>query len=506
MSKNKKIIYIAGLIILAIIVIAIALPSKAPLKAVERKENIEIYPDYQGIVIPPNIAPLNFKVNTSSRKVKAEFIAADGYKFVIDSRGVTIDIPINKWKKLLGRSIGKEYTIRIYTKEGGKWTKYSTYTNKVSKEKIDSHIAFRKISAGYILWEKMGIYQRNIENFEQKPIMLNERTNSNCMNCHSFGKNDPEKMMIHLRKAPGGTILYNNEEVRFINTSTPSTISAGVYPSWHPGGKLIAYSVNIIEQKFHSGGDGKIFVYDKASDIVVYDIEKNIVTTSPAVSTNSLENLPEWSSDGNYIYYINGPKYDPEAALSSVRYDLMGISYDHPTGIWGSPDTLLKASDTGMSITFPKASPDGKYLVFCMSDHGYFTVHNNSSDLYIMDLETMQYKKLDVNSDNVESYHSWSSEGRWMQFISKRLDGLYSRVYFCHIDKSGNASKPFILPQKDPEYYSTLTSNYNRPEFIKGEVKISPAKLSERAFSEVEGVVFDPDVEIDALSGATRIK
>ncbi len=505
MSKTKLIYPI--LILSAVVVIIISvLPVSVPDNAEISDERINIYPDYQGLVIPSNIAPLNFRTESKTEKIKVEFESKDGYKFVIKSKGKTIFIPIKKWKKMLEKSKGGEYTFTIYEKgERGKWIKHQEYKNKVAEENIDSHIAFRQIGAGYILWSKMGIYQRNIENFDQSPILLNDRTNENCMNCHSFCNNDPEKMMIHLRRPPSGTLLYDNKDLKFINTSTPNTMSAGVYPSWHPGGKHIAYSVNIIEQKFHSGKEGKIYVYDKASDIVVYDIEKNMITTTPALSTKSLENLPEWSPSGDYIYYINGPKYDQESALQDVKYDLMGISYNVSTNKWGIPDTLLKAKDTGMSISFPKASPDGKTIVFCMSEYGYFTVHNQSSDLYIMDLSTKEYRKLELNSDDVESYHSWSSDGRWLQFISKKLDGLYSRVYFSYIDKEGRASKPFILPQEDPEYYSTLLVNFNRPEFIKGKVSVGASVLAEKAFEEAEKVKFDPKVRVDGLSGASRI-
>ncbi len=505
MSTARKIIY-PILILAAVVVIIYALPVSVPGNAESSNEKITIYPDYQGLVIPSNIAPLNFRAESKTEKIKVEFKAKDGYKFVVKSKGKTIYIPIKKWKKMLEKSKGGEYTFILYEKgERGKWIKYPEYKNTVAEEKIDSHIAFRHIGAGYILWSEMGIYQRNIENFDQSPILLNDRTNKNCMNCHSFCNNDPGKMMIHLRRPPSGTLLYDNKEIKFINTSTPSTMSAGVYPSWHPGGKHIAYSVNIIEQKFHSGKEGKIYVYDKASDIVIYDIEKNMITTSPVISTKRLENLPEWAPSGDYIYYINGPEYNQDAALQDVKYDLMGISYNINTNKWGEPDTILKAKDTGMSISFPKTCPDGKSIVFCMSDYGYFTVHNKSCDLYLMNLSTKNYKKLELNSDDVESYHSWSSEGKWLQFISKKLDGLYSRVYFSYIDKEGKSSKPFILPQEDPDYYSGLLLNYNRPEFIKGKVDPEASVLAEKAFMEAEKVKFDPNVKVDGLSGASKI-
>jgi Tol biopolymer transport system component len=92
-----------------------------------------------------------------------------------------------------------------------------------------------------------------------------------------------------------------------------------------------------------------------------------------------------------------------------------------------------------------------------MADQGYFSVHYTSSDLYIMDIATREYSKLPINSDHVESFHYWSSNSKWLMFISKRLDNLYSRVYFTHIDEKGNASSLFSCHKQTPKQTERLT-------------------------------------------------
>ena len=82
-----------------------------------------------------------------------------------------------------------------------------------------------------------------------------------------------------------------------------------------------------------------------------------------------------------------------------------------------------------------------------------------------------------VTSDT-ESYHSWSSNSRWIVFSSRRIDGLYTRPYFAYIDEEGNASKPFLLPQKDTDYYHRFMKSYNIPEFITGKVSSKIRALS----------------------------
>jgi hypothetical protein len=74
------------------------------------------------------------------------------------------------------------------------------------------------------------------------------------------------------------------------------------------------------------------------------------------------------------------------------------------------------------------------------------------------------------------------------------------------VDSAGSVSKPFLLPQKDPDYYDAHVFNFNRPVFIKDKVSVGADKLTKAAYAQKKNVVFDPDVDVDALSGATRIE
>ncbi|MBN2521404.1 MAG: PD40 domain-containing protein [Bacteroidales bacterium] len=506
MKKITKYLIIV-VAVLAVLILARRLSSPGiPVDCVKNGRIPEIFPDYTDITVPVNIAPLNFKIINKAKKFRVSFSGSKCKAFVIKTKENKVIIPERKWRKFIKSNSNDSISIQIYAKNNNSgWEQYKTIRLFIASDKMDSYIVFRHINTGYILWEKMGIFQHNIENYKKTPILLNERTDRNCMNCHTFCNQNPGQMLIHLRTPPSGTILYKDNEVKFINTGTPYTMSAGVYPSWHPDGNLIAFSVNLINQQFHAASQRNIYVFDRASDIVVYDIDLNEVTTCPELSTKSLENLPAWSPDGKFLYYISGVPYDKKMPDSLVKYDLLRIPFDAQYKKWGKPDTILTAKETGQSISFPEISPDGRFLIFCMAQYGYFNIHSPGSDLYIMDLENMNYSKLPVNSNYTESFHSWSSNSRWLLFVSKRLDGLYSRVFFSHIDTAGNASKPFLLPQKDPDYYETLLLNYNRPVFVKNKIKISANKLSKKAFSGTVNATFDKNVNIDALSGATRI-
>ncbi len=124
--------------------------------------------------------------------------------------------------------------------------------------------------------------------------------------------------------------------------------------------------------------------------------------------------------------------------------------------------------------------------MFTLAAYGNFSIWHKDADLYQVDLSTGVYRPLAVlNSEDVESYHSWSSNSRWVVFSSRRIDGLYTRPYIAYVDADGNEHKPFLLPQKDTDYYAGLMKSFNVPEFITGEVKANAYTIS-RTIREIE--------------------
>ena len=96
-------------------------------------------------------------------------------------------------------------------------------------------------------------------------------------------------------------------------------------------------------------------------------------------------------------------------------------------------------------------------------------------------MHTGKWKKLDINSDEVDSFHSWSSNSRWIVFSSKREDGLFTKLYFSYIDSLGTAFKPFLLPQEDPSFYDRYLEIFNVPEFTREKIKVSANDIAEAA-------------------------
>lgn len=509
---NNKVKYAVtigvGIIVLLVIFLKI-IPASIPV--IDNYNQVDrlprIYPDYTGTVIPPNIAPLNFRINEPGAQYYIKVFSKNGESIDLVSDEPNIIIPVDSWKELLSNNLEQELYFEIYIKNSDdQWQKYKKISNRIAKEKIDSYLAYRLLHPCYHYWQKVGIYQRNLETYDEKPVLLNSATDQSCMNCHSFRNNDPNSMMLHLRGGPGnGTLISQTGKTIKVNTATAFN-KAGSYPAWHPDGKMIAFSVNDLILFFHAVGESRD-VLDRASDLVIYDINNNTITTCPEISDSErMETFPAWSPDGKYLYFCSAPKMDSFVKVQDgtvifnyfeIRYDLMRIRYESETKKWGSLETVLSSAETEMSITEPRISPDGRYLLFTGADYSNFPIYLKSSDVYLLDLETGKYFKPNVNTDQTESFHSWSSNSRWFVFSSKRDDGFCARPYFSYLDKNGKAYKPFVMPQKDPEFYSGFLTTYNVPELITGPINVSPQKLIETAYDKESALQakLDPNVK-----------
>jgi len=439
-----------------------------------------IDPDYSGVIIPPNIAPLNFKITEKGSLFFVRFSADSETIIETASKDGIISIPEGKWKKFLNENKGRDFNIDIFLKDKkAGWSKFSTITNKIAPEPIDPYITYRLLYPGYESWKEIVIKQRNLESFREKSIIENSLVEENCLNCHSYNNTgNSDNFMFHMRGSLGGTYFYSAGDFKKVNLKTAEMKNGAVYPRWHPSGRFVAFSSNKIVQQFHSVLSKKVEVSDLESSLVLYDVEKNeIMDIKLPDNEKYMDTYPEWSPDGKYLYFCRAPEVGEEFIYDSVRYDLCRVSFDPSTRKTGALELILNASAKNKSVSFPRISPDGNYIVITLHNYGCFPIWHKEADLYEIDLISMKPVAMHLNSDFTDSYHSWSSNSRWLVFSSKRDDGLTARFYISHIDENGASGKPFIMPQKDPEFYGRFLKSFNLPELSTLEVNVNPGKI-----------------------------
>jgi Tol biopolymer transport system component len=377
-------------------------------------------------------------------------------------------------------------------------------------------MSYRLISPSYVTYEELTLNQRCLENYDERVMVDNmlcglEKTGQ-CVNCHNFQKYDPKRMQFHARQFHGGTVIVYDGEVKKINMKCDSIISAGVYPAWHPWLPIIVYSTNHTGQSFHTRNPNKIEVFDSASDLIVFNVKTNEVSNIEN-DPDEFEVFPAWAPDGKTLYYCSahfefrdtvGADVETIMRSKEIKYSLYKKSFDPETMRFGprelvniensklkianysAPDSAanLQSSifnvQSSMSVTLPRVSPDGRFLMFTQGNYGVFHIWHHEADLYLMDLQTGEVRAMDeINSPDTESYHSWSSNGRWVVFSSRRNDGGYTRPFIAHIDEQGRGAKPFELPQRDPDYHRQFMKSYNVPELMHGPVEITPQQFAD---------------------------
>jgi len=175
-----------------------------------------------------------------------------------------------------------------------------------------------------------------------------------------------------------------------------------------------------------------------------------------------------WSPGGESLVFARAAATDPNppgvplAQFSNdpnelqIQYDLYRIPFRGGQG--GTPEPIAGASGNGMSNTFPKVSPDGRWIVFVQCRNG--ELMRPDSQLYIVPAGGGRARRMRCNTSRMNSWHSFSPNGRWLVFSSKSRSP-YTQMYLTHIDADGNDSPPILID-------NTTASNraVNIPEFV----------------------------------------
>ncbi len=476
----------------------------------------KIFPDYTDVTVPANIAPLNFAVMEPGSEAVARFTFPGGEHTYGDGKKIIIDE--DEWKEMTNAAKGKDITVDVFSNNNGKWTAFRSFKISIAEEEIDQYISYRLIQPSYVAYEDISISQRDLTTFEESTIYSNQSVsdekNGQCINCHSYQNFRTDHMLFHMRQSYGGTMIVNGGSVKKMDLKTDSTISAGVYPAWHPSLNIIAFSTNKTGQSFHTKDIAKIEVQDTESDLILYDVDKDEVSYISR-DEDELEVFPTWAPDGKTLYYCSAHFVytgrdesvkdslvaDTMAPIAKeteliqrykeCKYNIYKKSFDPKTHKFGPRELVYDATASDKSATLPRLNADGRYLAFAEGPWGCFHVWHPQADIQLLDLKTgKKVSSYIINSNRAESYPVWSSNGRWIIFESRRDDGNYTRPFIAYFDKKGKLYKAFEVPQKDPSFYTFFLRSYNRPEFMVESVKVTPKEFTSVAKADAKNVKF----------------
>lgn len=450
---------------------------------------VRVRPDVFNVVMPPNIAPFNVDVTETSpgAAIRLAYRAPNGDELA--ATGAKIRFPIGAWHAFLGAHPGESLTVTLDV--DGK--NLLTATNTVAREPIDSHLTYRLIQPGYAGHNRIGIYQRELATFKETPVYRNDQSeNRQCMNCHTYNQGKADTWMFHVRYHDAGTIVHSPKYGFYkVDLSVPGLYGGCTYPAWHPSGDFITFSVNETRQHFYESRVNKVEVFDVSSDLVHYSLKDQTITTIES-DPSRFECYPTWSPDGRWLYTtarrtpwqtlptaVKDREHLVVVTTTNACYDLVRRGYDPATRRFSPPETLVDGPANNLSVTLPRVSPDGRWLVFSGASYGINLLWHPDSDIWIVDVTEGRVRRAnEINSAGPESYFCFSTTGRWCVFSSRRDDGCYTRPYIAAFDaRTGQFSKPFLLPFESPADHDARMQSFNIPEFSNGPVSVTPRQL-----------------------------
>ncbi len=446
-----------------------------------------IYPDYIGVTIPSDIAPMNF--NVEAEGTDAVFVAVQGSQGGrLETAGEWADFDLDEWRELTEMNRGGELTFSVWARKDGRWLQYNDFVMHVSENDLDEWgVTYRRIKPGYEVGGDIGIFQRSLSTFDEYAIVTETALPGKCFNCHTVNRTDPKQVTLQVRGEGGGTLVTLDGKQNWLNTKTATTRAAGSYSYWHPDGDYVVTTASAVHQCFFTGTRQRIEVFHSFSDIEVLDTRTNELILTPLLRTDDLEIFPAFSHDGRWIYYSTSKYCNLPAEYEKVKCSICRIGFDAATGQFGQEvDTLVNARFTDRSYVIARPSYDGRWLMYNVASRGNFPVSQDDADLCIMNLATGEQRVMtELNSPRTESYHNWSRNSKWVVFSSKRENGMYTQLFFAEIGDDGHATKPFVMPQRNPrKFYFELMDAYNCPDFTHEKVQLSAHEMQRRLEAE----------------------
>ena len=315
-----------------------------------------------------------------------------------------------------------------------------------------------------------------------------------CANCHSVSR-DARTLGIDVDGPQNDKGLYalvpihkvstisTDYVVRWSTFSDPDKTAQkrfGFMSQISPDGNYVITSIDVpgahgrrIADRLYNGsftfyGFGQVF-FPTRGVLAFYSRQTRTLQPLPgADDAEYVHTSAFWSPDGKYLIFSREKARDPFAPgqppakyandpnETQMQYDLYRIPFNDGKG--GKAERVIGASENGMSNNFPKVSPDGKWIVFVRNKNGLLM--RPDSQLYIVPFQGGVERRMNCNLKVMNSWHSFSPNGRWLVFSSK-TPSYYTHMYLTHIDENGNDSPAILI-----ENATAANRAVNIPEFV----------------------------------------
>ena len=317
-----------------------------------------------------------------------------------------------------------------------------------------------------------------------------------CANCHSFSADGKtlgldvdgpanDRGLYALIPVAKQTSIRTQDVIKWPTVRDPKVqrLRAAFMSQVSPDGRYVLSTIDDPDAARRAGGrtlEDKYYVanfldyrflqvfYPTRGILAWYDrATKHLQPLPGADDSRYVQTDGVWSRDGKYIVFARAEAktpYPPGVRMAfyandpnetQIQYDLYRMPFNEGKG--GQPERIAGASANGMSNNFPKVSPDGRWVVFVRCRNGQLM--RPDGKLYIVPFEGGQERLMKCNTPLMNSWHTFSPNGRWLAFSSKSRSP-YTQLYLTHVDANGNDTPPILVD-------NTTAANraVNLPEF-----------------------------------------
>ncbi len=485
-----------SIVVAAIIAVALATGLAIATVADATEARLQITYPLEGTLFPPeSVAPTFVWEDKTGTASRWEVVVRDDAG--VELLRAAVDAPHwrpseESWERIKQRSLERDAEVLIAGVSEAKVVPSSAVVHiRTSKDKVGDSLFYREVPLPFLtaVQDPSRIRWRfgTIDEQAGPPIVLQNLPV--CGNCHSFADDGStlgldvdygnDKGAYAVMPVSQHMVMDDAKIITWADfRREDGELTFGLLSRVSPTGRYVISTVK----------DRSVFVavpdiwfsqlfFPIKGILAVYDREtKKFMGLPGADDSQYVQTNAVWSPDGKEIVFARAKAYHAEhlAQKNSVlvdtkdvpeftvekkpfRYDLYRIPFNDGKG--GTPQALQGASNDGMSNFFPKYSPDGKWIVFCKASS--YMLLQPDSELYIVPAAGGVARRLRYNTARMNSWHSWSSNSRWLVFSSK-VNTAYTQLFLTHIDENGNDSPPVLL-----ERFTSPDRAANIPEFVR---------------------------------------